>query len=267
MPTIDIDAQRNSGGIGNAWDFFDRQRVLHASARWSLVTGGHTLQSGVEYRRMRLDRRIHVAHQRRSRLRQLGVLLHRSWRFRWRIRISIRVIRAAPSARRTPACFIQDDWKIGRGLTLNAGLRYDVFGMLTEKNGRMGQLLPARRRRGTWREARFLRAVERAVVPARIRSAQHRSLRGARHAGQYEFRSPHAPNDSTLRGDYNNVAPRIGLAWQPTFAPRFVIRGGWGFVLRAPLGWIQESICSVPRRSSSIRTCRRRSIWQTRIRS
>jgi hypothetical protein len=55
MPTIDINTQRNSGGIGNAWDFFDRQRVLHASARWSLVAGGHTLQSGIEYRRVRLD--------------------------------------------------------------------------------------------------------------------------------------------------------------------------------------------------------------------
>ena len=55
MPTIDINTQRNSGGIGNAWDFFDRQRVLHASARWSLATGRHTLQAGTEYRRFRLD--------------------------------------------------------------------------------------------------------------------------------------------------------------------------------------------------------------------
>ena len=31
-----------------------------------------------------------------------------------------------------------------------------------------------------------------------------------------------------MRGDYNNVAPRVGLAWQPPFAPRAVIRGGWG---------------------------------------
>src|SRR5262249_5411806 len=43
-----------------------------------------------------------------------------------------------------------------------------------------------------------------------------------------------APNDSTLRGDFNNVAPRIGLAWQPSFAPRFVIRGGWGLYYERP---------------------------------
>ena len=86
MPTIDINTQRNSGGIGNAWDFFDRQRVLHASARWSLVAGRHTLQSGVEYRRIASGQRIHVAHQRRPRLRQLGVLLHRPRRLGRRLR-------------------------------------------------------------------------------------------------------------------------------------------------------------------------------------
>ena len=55
MPTIDINTQRNSGGIGNAWDFWDIQRVWSASDRWSLVTGRHTLQAGVEYRRISLD--------------------------------------------------------------------------------------------------------------------------------------------------------------------------------------------------------------------
>jgi hypothetical protein len=39
------------------------------------------------------------------------------------------------------------------------------------------------------------------------------------HAAKYE---------STIRGDYNNVAPRVGFAWQPTFAPKAVVRGGWG---------------------------------------
>ena len=55
MPTIDINTQRNSGGIGNAWDFWDIQRVWSASDRWSLATSRHTLQAGVEYRRIALD--------------------------------------------------------------------------------------------------------------------------------------------------------------------------------------------------------------------
>ena len=64
MPTIDISTQRNSGGIGNAWDFWDIQRVWSASDRWSLVTDRHTLQAGVEYRRIGLEGRVHGAHQR-----------------------------------------------------------------------------------------------------------------------------------------------------------------------------------------------------------
>ena len=34
--------------------------------------------------------------------------------------------------------------------------------------------------------------------------------------------------DSTVKGDFNNVAPRLGIAWQPAFAPKLVLRGGWG---------------------------------------
>jgi hypothetical protein len=50
MPTIDIDInpRRNSGGIGNAWDFSDIQRMLSASDKWSLMRGWHTVQLGAE---------------------------------------------------------------------------------------------------------------------------------------------------------------------------------------------------------------------------
>lgn len=55
MPTVDINTQRNSGGIGNAWDFFDDQRVLNASSRWTLLAGAHSWQAGLEYRRINLE--------------------------------------------------------------------------------------------------------------------------------------------------------------------------------------------------------------------
>jgi hypothetical protein len=54
MPTIDINTQRGSGGIGNAWDFFDIQRVLSAADRLTVSRGAHTLQAGVEYRRVNI---------------------------------------------------------------------------------------------------------------------------------------------------------------------------------------------------------------------
>ena len=50
-----VGASEKSGGIGNAWDFFDYQRVFNASSRWSLLVGAHTLQAGVEYRHINLE--------------------------------------------------------------------------------------------------------------------------------------------------------------------------------------------------------------------
>jgi hypothetical protein len=232
MPTIDINTQRNSGGIGNAWDFFDRQRVLHASARWSLVAGAHTLQSGVEYRRMRLNSEYMS--------RTNGDLDYDNWVFFFTGHGAAgggsdldqgdtrRDFRAQDAG-----VFIQDDWKIGRGLTINAGLRYDVFGMLTEKNGRIGNYyLPDAAaafgvKPGFYvpSNAPFFKpgfdplSIGLYVIPGTTVDTSQISA---------------APNDSTLRGDYNNVAPRIGLAWQPTFAPRFVVRGGWGLYYERP---------------------------------
>lgn len=80
MPTIDISTSGgNSGGIGNAWDFFDRQRVINVVDTLSYNSGRHTLQFGAEGR-------VHGAHQRRSGLRQLGAVLHRARRGRRRLR-------------------------------------------------------------------------------------------------------------------------------------------------------------------------------------
>jgi outer membrane receptor protein involved in Fe transport len=232
MPTIDINTQRNSGGIGNAWDFFDRQRVLHASARWSLATARHTLQSGVEYRRFRLDSEYMS--------RTNGDLDYGNWVFFFTGHGAAgggsdldqgdtrRDFRAQDAG-----FFLQDDWKVGGGLTVNAGLRYDVFGMLTERNGRIGNY--------------YLPEV----------AAELGASPGFNVPGNAPFFEPGfdplqiglyvvpgtsidtsgihaAPNDSTLRGDRNNVAPRVGFAWQPEFARKFVVRGGWGLYYERP---------------------------------
>jgi outer membrane receptor protein involved in Fe transport len=232
MPTIDINTQRNSGGIGNAWDFFDRQRVLHASARWSLVAGRHTLQSGVEYRRYRLDSEYMS--------RTNGDLDYDNWVLFFTGHGASgggsdldqgdtrRDFRAQDAG-----LFVQDDWKIGRGLTVNAGLRYDVFGMLSERNGRIGNYylpetaaaLGAQPGFNVPSHAPFFQpgfdplSIGLYVVPGTSVDT------GGIHA---------APSDTTLRGDRNNVAPRLGFAWQPTFAPRFVVRGGWGLYYERP---------------------------------
>jgi outer membrane receptor protein involved in Fe transport len=130
MPTIDINTQRNSGGIGNAWDFWDIQKVWSASDRWSLVTARHSLQAGVEYRRIGLNGEFMA--------RTNGDLDYDNWVFFFTGHGASgggSDLDQGDTRRQFQAqdvgMFVQDDWRVGNGLTLNAGVRYDVYGSLT----------------------------------------------------------------------------------------------------------------------------------------
>jgi outer membrane receptor protein involved in Fe transport len=98
------------------------------------------------------------------------------------------------------ALFAQDDWKPRPNLTLNLGLRYEVFGGPSEKQGRMSNIvLPSE---GTiferMAEARFDRV------------------------------------DELFRTDYNNFAPRLGVAWDPTGSGKTSVRTGFGVAYLEP---------------------------------
>ncbi|MCZ2146445.1 MAG: TonB-dependent receptor [Bryobacterales bacterium] len=90
--------------------------------------------------------------------------------------------------------FIEDIWRVSRNLTLNLGLRYDLATPLRERDNRMGNfdLNPASPTNGT-------------IVPARSGSILSRTF---------------------SRLDKNNLAPRLGLAYQAT--PKTVIRSAVG---------------------------------------
>ena len=137
MPTIDIGTQRNSGGIGNAWDFFDVQRVWSVSDRLSLVTGRHTVQAGFEYRRINLKGEYMA--------RTNGDLDYDNWVFFFTGHGAAgggSDLDQGDTRRDFLANdiggFVQDDWHVGGGLTVNAGLRYDIYGNFSERNGRIG---------------------------------------------------------------------------------------------------------------------------------
>ncbi|HEX8184618.1 MAG TPA: TonB-dependent receptor, partial [Blastocatellia bacterium] len=86
--------------------------------------------------------------------------------------------------------FVQDDWKVRPNLTLNIGLRYEIFTPLKEKEGRITNLV---------------------FPPGALDQSQiviQRQLFGT---------------------DYNNLSPRFGFAWNPGFLnEKFVVRGGAG---------------------------------------
>ena len=75
-----------------------------------------------------------------------------------------------------------------------------------------------------------------------------------------------AKYDSTVSGDYNNVAPRVGFAWQPPFAPKRRRARRLGHLLRADRRQLQArpaalgAVLLLSERAGAART------WPTRIR-
>lgn len=127
--------------------------------------------------------------------------------------------------------YLTDDWKINRRLSLNLGIRYELFMWPTEKNGRIGNFdldpyLPCFTQSGGTNSlcdnptAGFL-------VPKNVNTTGVSIVDSAIQATQI------AGNNHTLKGqDYNNFAPRVGLAYSVT--DKLVFRGGYGLFYDRP---------------------------------
>ncbi len=127
--------------------------------------------------------------------------------------------------------YITDNWKITNKLTMNAGLRYELFMYPTEKNGRIGN----------FDVAGFLPCFTQSagstelcddptpgfIVPNNVQLTGNAVVDGAINATNV------VSNKHTLNGqDYNNFAPRIGLAYQ--ISDNVVVRGGYGLFYDRP---------------------------------
>jgi Carboxypeptidase regulatory-like domain len=118
--------------------------------------------------------------------------------------------------------FLSDDWQVSRTLTVNAGLRYEFFGWPTELDGRIGNV-DFEAISNTENPANAF------IVPNNAQNTGYAAIDAA------IATSARASNGHTLKGqDWNNVAPRIGLAWRPGADGRWVVRGGYGIFYDRP---------------------------------
>jgi hypothetical protein len=112
--------------------------------------------------------------------------------------------------------FAQDDFKVTPRLTVNLGLRYEIITPFTENNDLLVNFDPtyvaANGKRG-----RYVVPSERTLPALDPRYTAY----GVVTADQLGL-----PR-SLVRGDHNNLAPRVGVAWRIT--NRSVLRGGYGF--------------------------------------
>jgi hypothetical protein len=92
------------------------------------------------------------------------------------------------------AIFINDDWKVRRNLTINAGLRYENYGTFKDSDGTLRNIVfgPG------------------ATFGERLASAR------------VDFVGRFYPTDN------NNIGPRLGFAWAPTGTGKMSVRGGYG---------------------------------------
>lgn len=126
--------------------------------------------------------------------------------------------------------YLSDDWKISRRLSLNVGLRYELFMWPTEKDGRIGNFdlepyLPCFGSSGT--NALCDNPSPGFIIPSNAGSTGISIVDSAIAATQL------AGNKHTLHGqDLNNFAPRIGLAY--SINDKLVVRGGYGLFYDRP---------------------------------
>jgi hypothetical protein len=101
---------------------------------------------------------------------------------------------------------VQDDWRATSWLTVNAGVRYDVFTPLTEEQNNLSNI-----------------------------DMSTLKLLVARQNGVSE--------SAGVKTDYSNIAPRFGAA--ATLPSRVVVRGGWGLAY-FPGNYMSQSLLKNP---------------------
>jgi len=127
--------------------------------------------------------------------------------------------------------YFTDNWKVTRKLTLNVGLRYELFMWPTEKNGRIGNfdLEPYLPCFATSGGSNALCDDPRPgfLVPNNVKDTTIAIVDSAIAA------TTKANNKHTLKSqDLNNFAPRFGLAY--SINDRLVLRGGYGLFYDRP---------------------------------
>ena len=119
------------------------------------------------------------------------------------------LVQAAPNALDMQQTYLglyaQDSWRVGPRLTLNYGVRWEPFFPQQLRNGAVYQFDMARFQAGT-RSTVFPNAP----------------------AGLYFPGDPDFPSKAGMPTDWNNLGPRVGLAWDPVGDGKTSVRASYG---------------------------------------
>jgi len=127
------------------------------------------------------------------------------------------------------AAFFQDDIKVTPRLTVNAGLRYEIFSPPSEIHGRLVDFDPA--------------VADLAVPPTG-------SFSGFLVSSNFQGTPPTGVTQLSRQGlwstNYTNFSPRFGFSYRVTDSPAVVVRGGYGIYFDRLSAGLAESLLSNP---------------------
>ena len=124
--------------------------------------------------------------------------------------------------------FANDKWKISPRLTLDYGLRWEPQQVMKEIRGRIEQFRPDA----------YAAGVHSSVIPS--------APAGLFFIGD-KYNNIAVP-DRGESGDFNNFAPRVGVAWDPTGSGKMSLRAGGGlfYYSRLPGLFLNDAAISAP---------------------
>jgi len=128
------------------------------------------------------------------------------------------------------AMFIKDTWNVTPNLTLNFGLRWDVYGTPYDANGLA--LAPRGGQAGLFGRS------------GTDHSALYNPFATGGQDTVFDFVGKNSPNPERLvyQNDYNNFAPSVGFSWRmPWFDRPTVLRGGYGISYTGAPTFLQYS--------------------------
>jgi hypothetical protein len=127
------------------------------------------------------------------------------------------------------ATFFQDDIKVTPRLTLNMGLRYEIFSPPSEIHGRLVDFDPA---------------VASLAAPATG------TFSGFTVSSNFKGPVPSGVTQTSRSGlwptTYNDLSPRVGFSYRLTNSPMVVLRGGYGVYFDRVSAGLAESLLSNP---------------------
>ncbi len=188
LPFIRIrnDAIGNIASIGSTLSV-PRARVdvnLHFIDNFSWKLGSHDLKMGYEFRRTTVDAFFDAGYRGRLDFDSLADFLTGTLSGGR----SARGDSQRDTFQNSHTLYFQDNWRLNKKLTFNAGVRWDYLGVVGEKDNLLSNF---DRQRG-------------------LVTVGSNGL------------------DKLYNSDWNNFSPRLGFAWDLTGKGKTVVRGGWG---------------------------------------